>query len=119
MRITYADSSVKMSVTTTRSVLTRCFETLRMAVPLKPGNQQAPKLRGSRAWVVFTIDMSGKQRLNDRTSPTQKARRRSRKGFDNAVRPAKAGAFSGSQSRQGKSQEPCSLSRRQEGNQVI
>ena len=31
----------------------------------------------------------------------------------------KAGAFSGSQSRQGKSQEPCSLSRRQEGNQVI
>ena len=30
-----------------------------------------------------------------------------------------AGASSGSQSRQGKSQEPCSLSRRQEGNQVI
>jgi hypothetical protein len=31
---------------------------------------------------------------------------------------SKAGAFSGSQSRQGKSQEPCSLSRRQEGNRV-
>jgi hypothetical protein len=39
--------------------------------------------------------------------------------LENAVRPAKAGAFSGSQSRQGKSQEPCSLSRRQEGNQMI
>jgi len=31
----------------------------------------------------------------------------------------KAGASSGRQSRQGKSQEPCSLSRRQEGNQVF
>ncbi len=36
----------------------------------------------------------------------------SRKRFANPVRPVKAGAFSGSESRQGKSQEPCSLSRR-------
>jgi len=33
------------------------------------------------------------------------------------VRPAKAGAFSGRQSRQGKSQKPCSLDGREEGNQ--
>ncbi len=32
---------------------------------------------------------------------------------------SKAGAFRGSQSRQGKSQEPCSLSRRQEGNRMF
>lgn len=34
------------------------------------------------------------------------------------VRPAKAGAFSGSQSRQGKSQKPCSLDSREEGNRM-
>jgi hypothetical protein len=32
---------------------------------------------------------------------------------------SKAGASSGRQSRQGKSQEPCSVSRRQEGNQMF
>jgi len=53
------------------------------------------------------------QRLEDSAIPAQT-------DTENAVRPAKAGAFSGrSQSRQGKSQEPCSLSRRQEGNQMI
>ncbi len=35
-----------------------------------------------------------------------------RQYIENPVRPVKAGAFSGSESRQGKSQEPCSLSRR-------
>ena len=34
------------------------------------------------------------------------------------VRPAKADAFSGSQSRQGKSQKPCSLDGREEGNRI-
>ena len=34
------------------------------------------------------------------------------------VRPAKADAFSGSESRQGKSQEPCSLDGREEGNRI-
>jgi hypothetical protein len=32
------------------------------------------------------------------------------------VRPAKAGAFGGRQSHQGKSQKPCSLDSREEGN---
>jgi hypothetical protein len=34
------------------------------------------------------------------------------------VRPAKADAFSGSESRQGKSQKPCSLDGREEGNRI-
>ena len=34
------------------------------------------------------------------------------------VRPAKAGVFSGSQSHQGKSQKPCSLDGREEGNRI-
>ena len=39
------------------------------------------------------------------------------RGHGPVVRPAKAGAFSGRQSRQGKSQKPCSLDAREAGNQ--
>ena len=39
--------------------------------------------------------------------------------FGESVCPAKAGVFSGSQSHRGKSQKPCSLDGRKEGNRLI
>ena len=49
-----------------------------------------------------------------RFSARVSAVRRNPKGM--RVRPAKAGVFSGRQSHQGKSQEPCSLDSQEEGN---
>ena len=79
----------------------------------------ARKVHAELEKLGFTLSLATVSRYLPRRPPDRGQRRRWMTFLQNQCVQPKAGAFSGSQSRQGKSQEPCSLSRGQEGNQVF